>query len=63
LHQRYRQGQEDQLTALGLVVTVIVLWNTIYMDAARSQLGLEGYPARDEDAIRLSGFPAISCKS
>jgi TnpA family transposase len=42
LHQRYREGQEDQLSALGLVVNVIVLWNTIYMDAALSQLRLEG---------------------
>ena len=28
LRQRYREGQEDQLGALGLVVNVIVLWNT-----------------------------------
>jgi TnpA family transposase len=40
LRQRYREGQEDQLGALGLVLNVIVLWNTIYMDAALSQLGL-----------------------
>lgn len=31
LRQRYRQGQEDQLGALGLVVNMIVLWNTWYM--------------------------------
>ena len=29
LRQRYREGQEDQLGALGLVVNAIVLWNTI----------------------------------
>ena len=29
LRQRYREGQEDQLGALGLAVNVIVLWNTI----------------------------------
>ena len=34
LRQSYRHGQEDQLGALGLIVNVIVLWNTIYMDAA-----------------------------
>ena len=34
LRQRYREGQEDQLGALGLVVNMIVLWNTIYMEAA-----------------------------
>ena len=38
LRQRYREGQEDQLGALGLVVNLVVLWNTIYMDAALNQL-------------------------
>jgi len=33
---------------------VIVLWNTIYMDAALSQLRTEGYSVRDEDVARLS---------
>ncbi|QDZ77091.1 hypothetical protein D0437_30595 [Bacillus cereus] len=31
LHQNYREGQEDQLGALGLVVNAIVVWNTRYM--------------------------------
>jgi hypothetical protein len=30
LQQRYREGQEDQPGALGLMVNMIVLWNTIY---------------------------------
>src|ERR1700682_2096905 len=38
LRQRYREGQEDQLGALGLVVNAIILWNTIYMDAALAEL-------------------------
>jgi Tn3 transposase DDE domain-containing protein len=47
LRQRYHKGQEDQLGALGLVVNVIVLWNTIYMDAgARPAPGRELRPAR-----------------
>ena len=54
LRQRYREGQEDQLGALGIVVNVIVLWNTIYMDAAITQLRQEGYSIRDEDTARLS---------
>lgn len=36
MRHRYREGQEDQLSALGLVVNAIVLWNTIYMDRART---------------------------
>jgi len=56
LHQRYREGQEDQLSALGLVVNMIVLWNTIYMDAVLDQLRAEGYPVLPEDEARLSPF-------
>ena len=54
LRQRYREGQEDQLGALGLVVNVIALWNTLYMEAVLTQLRQEGYPVRDEDVARLS---------
>ena len=44
------------------MVNVIVLWNTIYMDAALSQLRAEGFNVRDEDAARLSplGFEHIN---
>lgn len=54
LRQHYREGQEDQLGALGLVLNMIVLWNTIYMEAALDQLRAEGYPVNDEDVARLS---------
>ncbi len=54
LRQRYREGQEDQLGALGLVVNLVVLWNAIYMDAALSQLRAEKYEVRPEDVARLS---------
>ena len=62
LRQRYREGQEDQLGSLGLVVNVIVLWNTIYMDAALNQLRAEGFDVRAEDVARLSplGFDHIN---
>ncbi|MBA2710073.1 MAG: Tn3 family transposase, partial [Tatlockia sp.] len=56
LHQRYREGQEDQLGALGLVLNIIVLWNTIYMDAALDQLQHNNYLLNEEDEIRLSPF-------
>src|SRR5262245_34850761 len=54
LRQRYREGQEDQLDALGLVVNIIVLWNTLYMEAALHQLAAEGFPVEAEDVVRLS---------
>lgn len=56
LHQHYREGQEDQLSALGLVINIIVLWNTIYIDAALAQLQKEGYPVQKQDVARLSPF-------
>ncbi len=54
LRQRYREGQEDQLGALGLVVNMIVLWNTLYINAALEQLSREGHHAKSEDVARLS---------
>jgi TnpA family transposase len=62
LRQRYREGQEDQLGALGLVVNLVVLWNTIYMDAALDRLRADGYDVRAEDVARLSplGFKHIN---
>jgi len=54
LRQRYREGQEDQLGALGLVVNIIVLWNTIYMDKALFHLRNIGYEMRIDDIARLS---------
>jgi TnpA family transposase len=54
LRQRYREGQEDQLGALGLVVNAIVLWNTLYMEVALQQLRAEGVPVHADDVTRLS---------
>jgi hypothetical protein len=68
LRQHYREGQEDQLGALGLVVNVIVLWNTIYMDAVIEQLRSEGYPLKPEGCrtaltthVRSHQFPRSVC--
>jgi Tn3 transposase DDE domain len=36
------KGKKDQLGAIGLVVNMIVLWNTIYIEAALEQLQKEG---------------------
>ena len=54
LRQRYREGQEDQLGSLGPVVNIVVLWNTVYMDAALDQLRAKGVEAQPEDVARLS---------
>lgn len=62
LRQRYREGQEDQLGALGIVVNLVVLWNTIYMDAALDRLRAEGHEVLPADVARLSplGFKHIN---
>ncbi|GGQ36548.1 hypothetical protein GCM10010140_77860 [Streptosporangium pseudovulgare] len=54
IHQAYRDGMEDQLGALGLVLNAIVLWTTKYIDAAVVRLKAEGHEIRDEDIARLS---------
>ncbi len=54
LRQRYREGQEDQLSALGLVVNVIVLWNTQYMEIALNYLKSNEVMVREADVQRLA---------
>ena len=54
IRKPYREGQEDQLSALGLVTNATVLWNTIYMQAALDHLRDEGMEIRQEDLARLS---------
>lgn len=54
IRKAYREGQEDQLAALGLVVNAVALWNSKYLSAAVDRLHAEGVPVKDEDAARLS---------
>lgn len=37
--QRYREGMEDQLGALGLALNAATRWNSLYIDAAVQELG------------------------
>lgn len=53
IHQAYRDGMEDQLGSLGLVLKAVVLWTTRYLDAAVAQLRAEGHEIKDEDVARL----------
>jgi hypothetical protein len=49
-----KEGQENQLGALGLVLNMIVLRNTSCMEAALNQLRADGFQVRDENVARLS---------
>lgn len=52
LYQRYHEGMEDQLGALGLILNCVVPWNTRYISAALDALRAQGYPVLDEDVAR-----------
>ncbi|SUG16777.1 transposase [Salmonella enterica subsp. arizonae] len=54
IRKRYREGQEDQLGALGLVTNAVVLWNTLYMQEALSWMRSNGEETGEEDIARLS---------
>lgn len=54
IRKRYREGQEDQLSALGLVTNAVVLWNTLYTEVALKQLKADGFQAKGENLGRLS---------
>ena len=53
LRKKYREGQEDQLGSLGLVLNMIVYWNALYMQKVVDLLKEEGYPVNDEDISRV----------
>jgi TnpA family transposase len=53
LRQSYREGQENQLGALGLVLNVLGLWNTWYLDQALRHLRSSGVAVDDADVARL----------
>ena len=54
LRQRHRQGQEEQLGALGVILNTIVLYNTIYTQRALDHLKATGVEIADGDIERLS---------
>ena len=54
LRQKYREGMEDQLGALGLVVNAIVLWNTRYIEVVLDDLKRSGARVDSLDTARLS---------
>ncbi|MEU8148967.1 Tn3 family transposase [Nonomuraea sp. NPDC048901] len=63
IRQAYREGQEDQLAALGLVINAVVLWNSRYLSAIVDQLRAQGVPVKDEFVARLSplGHAHLNC--
>ncbi|MFK7983978.1 MAG: Tn3 family transposase [Saprospiraceae bacterium] len=54
IRKRYVQGQENQLSALGLVTNMVVLWNTKYMQLAIEHLQKQGMKITPDQIARLS---------
>jgi TnpA family transposase len=54
LRKRYKEGQEDQLGALGLVVNAVCLFNSLYLDEAVRRLRDGGEEVADEYLARVS---------
>lgn len=52
--KRYQDGQENQLGTLGLVVNMIVLWNTLYMNKIIDRLRAHGKEMDAETLNRLT---------
>jgi hypothetical protein len=61
IRQAYREGQEDQLASLGLVLNAVALWNTRDLDAAAAQLRTPaGHDLKGEDVARR-GAAGLRC--
>lgn len=54
LKQTYREGQEEQLGALGLMLNLIVYWNTVYLDRALGELLQHGGHVDAEAISRIT---------
>jgi TnpA family transposase len=54
IRKRNHEDQLNQAACLNLVVNVITVWNTVYMQAALEQLKNEGYEINEDDIRHLS---------
>jgi TnpA family transposase len=51
--QKYEEGQANQAACLNLLTNAMIVWNTVYMQAALDALRHEGYPVHEEDLAHL----------
>lgn len=54
LRQRYQEGLENQASCLTLVSNAVVIWNTVYLQAALDYIEKQGYEVTEEDRARFS---------
>lgn len=51
--QKYEEGQANQAGCLNLLTNAVIVWNTVYMQAALEAIRQEGYPVQAEDLAHL----------
>jgi|SRR6516162_5500287 hypothetical protein len=51
--QKYEDGQANQAGCLNLLTNAVIVWNTVYMQAALDAIQHEGYPVQGEDFVHL----------
>jgi TnpA family transposase len=51
--QKYEEGQTNQAACLNLLTNAVIVWNTVYMQAALEALRHEDYPVHEEDLAHL----------
>ena len=55
LRKHYQVGQENQLDTLGIMINILVLWQTVYRQAALDHLATNGH---HPDPALIARFPA-----
>jgi len=51
--EKYEEGQGNQAACLNLLTNAVIVWNTVYMQAALDALRRAGYPIQEEDLVHL----------
>ena len=51
--QPHEEGQGNQAACLNLLTNAVIVWNTVYRQAALETLRHEGYPMQEEDLVHL----------
>ena len=54
MRRKQYEAQTNQAMCLNVVTNAVIIWNTVYMQAALDQLRAEGYRVPEEDVAHLS---------
>jgi hypothetical protein len=52
--QKYEEDQNNQAACLNILTNAVIVWNTVYIQAALEALREEGYAVKDDDLVQLS---------